>query len=194
VNKITKAQRDQLVAIAIGAVLVMAALWYFGVTAKQDELAATQRKSAEMAKKLRDAEALMRREDEISSTLQARATLLAQREGGLAPDRDSYSWLNTTLNNFLQARKGVNVDSLSQPEFSDAGLIPKFPYRWATFHVKGNGFYEEIGRFFADFENAFPYFQIQNPVVSANAGPGLEPEKLSVSFDLVAPVHGSDIK
>ncbi len=193
-NKLTKAQRDQLIAIGIGTVMVMAALWYFGVTAKQDELAATRRKLADMTKKLHDAETLMRREDEISGTLHARTTILAQREGGLAPDRDAYSWLINTVNNFLQAHKDsdhVNIDSYSQPEISENGLIPKFPYRWATFHVKGSGYYEEIGKFFADFENAFPYFQILNPVLSANAGPGLEPEKLSVSFDLVAPVNGS---
>ena len=60
-NKLTKQQRDQLISIAIGTVMVMAALWYFGVTAKQVELSATRQKSAEMSKKLHDAEALMRR-------------------------------------------------------------------------------------------------------------------------------------
>ncbi len=190
-NKLTKQQRDQLISIAIGTVMVMAALWYFGVTAKQLELSATRHKAAEMSKKLHDADALMRREDEISNMLHSRTSLLAQREAGLAPDRDSYSWLMNTINNFLQSRKSVNIDNISQPEFSDDGLVPKFPYRWATFHVRGTGFYEEIGRFFADFENAFPYFQIKNPVISANAGPGLEPEKLSVTFDLMTPVNGN---
>lgn len=161
---------------------------YFGVTAKQQELVATQKKSAEMKKKLDDATALMRREDEIGSTLHSRTELLAQREAGLAPDRDAYSWVINTVNNFVASRKNISIDTCSQPEISETGLIPKFPYRWATFHIKGTGFYQDLGRFFADFENSFPYFQIQNPVLSANAGPGLEPEKLSVAFDLVAPV------
>jgi len=188
VNKLTKAQRDQLIAIAMGVVMVMGALWYFGVTAKQTELAATHRKSTDMAKKLHDAEALMRRQGEIDTTLHSTGDLLAQREAGLAPDRDAYAWLINTVNNFVQSHKDVNIDTYSQPEFSDSGLVPRFPYRWATFHLKGTGYYQDLGKFFADFENAFPYFQIQNPVLSANSGPGLEPEKLSVSFDLVAPV------
>ena len=187
-NKLTKAQRDQLIAIAMGVVMVMGALWYFGVTAKQTELAATHRKSTDMAKKLHDAEALMRRQGEIDTTLHSTGDLLAQREAGLAPDRDAYAWLINTVNNFVQSHKDVNIDTYSQPEFSDSGLVPRFPYRWATFHLKGTGYYQDLGKFFADFENAFPYFQIQNPVLSANSGPGLEPEKLSVSFDLVAPV------
>ena len=150
----------------------MAALWYLGVTAKQSELAATRRKSADMRQKLHEAEALMRREDEISGTLQSRSELLARREAGLAPDRDAYAWLINTVNAFIQSRKGVNIDTYSQPEISDVGIIPRFPYRWATFHLKGTGYYHDFGKFFADFENAFPYFRIQNLNLSANSGTG----------------------
>lgn len=195
-NKLSKAQRDQLIGIAFGAVALMVALWYFGVTAKEDELKHTRQKSVEMRQKLRDAETLMRQEDEISGTLQSRSELLAKREAGLAPDRDAYAWLINTMNSFIQSRKGVSIDTYSQPEINEVGIIPKFPYRWATFHLKGTGYYHDVGRFFADFENAFPYFRIQNLNMSANSGPGLEAEKLSVTFDLVAPVasSGADIK
>jgi Tfp pilus assembly protein PilO len=196
VNKLSKVQSNQLIGIAAGTVALMGALWYFGVTAMQGELAATRRKSAEMRQKLHDAEALMRRGDEISGTLRSRSELLAKREAGLAPDRDAYAWLINTVNAFIQSRKGVNIDTYSQPEVSDTGIIPKFPYRWATFHLKGTGYYHDFGKFFADFENAFPYFRIQNLNLSVNSGPGVEPEKLSVTFDLVAPVasSGPDIK
>jgi Tfp pilus assembly protein PilO len=195
-NKLSKAQRDQLLGILMGTVMAMGALWYFGVTAKQSELAATRQKSEQMQRKLHDAEALMRRGDEISGTLQTRSEILTKREAGLAPDRDAYVWLLDTVNNFIQSRKGVNIDTYSQPEVSDTGIIPRFPYRWAIFHLKGTGYYQDLGKFIADFENAFPYFRIQNLNLSANSGPGMEAEKLSVSFDLVAPVatNGADIK
>ena len=163
VNKLSKTQRDQLLAIAMGTVVLMGVLWYFGVTAMQAELVATRRKSADMRQKLHDAEALMRRGDEISGTLQTRSDLLAKREAGLAPDRDSYAWLIDTMNNFIQSRKGVNIDTYSQPEISDKGLIPHFPYRWATFHLRGTGYYQDLGKFFADLENSFPYFRVRKP-------------------------------
>jgi Tfp pilus assembly protein PilO len=191
---LTKEQRDQLLGIGMGVIMVIGALWYFLVMSKQDELVVTRRKSAEMAQKLRDAETLMRRQGEIDSTLQSRSEMLTQREAGLAPDRDTYAWLINTVNNFISGRKNVNIDTYSQPEIGDAGLVPRFPYKWATFHLKGTGYYQDLGKFFADFENAFPYFQIQNPVFTANAGTGMEPEKLSVSFDLVAPVTASETK
>jgi hypothetical protein len=195
-NKLTKAQRDQLIGIAIGTVALVAALYYFGVTAMNRELAGTLQKSADIRRKLRDAEALMRRENEISATLHSRSELLAKRESGLAPDRDAYAWLINTMNNFTQSRPGVQIEPSSQPEISEVGIIPKFPYRWATFHLKGTGYYHDFGKFFADFENTFLYFRIQNLHMSANAGPGMEAEKLSITFDLVAPItsSGPDIK
>jgi hypothetical protein len=191
VNKLSKAQRDQLLAIAMGTVGLVIALYYFGVTAMDQELAATQKKSADMRQKLHDAEALMRREGEISEMLRNRSEILNKRESELAPDRDAYAWLINTMNNFLQSRKGVEISPSSQPEIEDTGLIPRFPYRWATFHLKGTGYYQDFGKFFADFENTFQYFRIQNLHMLVNSGPGTEAEQLSVTFDLVAPIAGS---
>jgi hypothetical protein len=186
--KLTKTQQDHLTGIGIGAVALVAALWWFGVKSAQTDLAGTKKKSADMEKKLHDAETLMRRGDEIGETLQTRSDLLAKREAGLAPERDTYAWLINTMNGFIQSRKGVNIDTYSPAEIGDVGMIPKFPYRWATFHLKGSGYYHDLGKFFADFENTYPYFRIQDVVLTVNGGPAMEPEKLSVSFDLVAPV------
>jgi len=189
--KLSKAQRDQLIGIAIGTVALIGVLYYFGVTAMNRELAATRQKSADMTRKLHDAEALIRRESEIGGTLHDRSDLLAKRESQLVPDHDAYSWLRNMMNNFTQSRSGVRIEPSSQPEISDVGIIPKFPYRWATFHLKGTGYYHDFGDFFRDFENTFQYFRIQNLRMWANAGPGMEPEQLTVTFDLVAPVTGS---
>ncbi len=187
-NKLSKTQRDQLMAMAMAVVLLMGALWYFGVTAKQDELKVTRNKTVEMEKKLRDAEDTMRRSDEVDSTLAARSGILAAHEASLPPARDAYAWVISTVNTFIQSHPGIHIDTYGQPDITDSGFIPKFPYQWATFRVKGTGYYQDAGKFFADFENAFPYFSIKNPNLSANTGSGLEAEKLSVTFDLVVPV------
>jgi Tfp pilus assembly protein PilO len=190
-NKLTKAQREQLLAMSIGAVMLIGLLWYFGVMSMNDTLAATRKKTAKMQTTLSDAEMWIRREGDIQETLHARNEILAKREAVLAPDRDTYAWLINTMNTFLQSRKGINIDTYSQPEFTDSGILSKFPYRWATFHLRGSGYYQDIGDFFRDFENEFPYFRIENPALTVNIGPGIEPEKLSVSFDIVAPVVSS---
>jgi Tfp pilus assembly protein PilO len=195
VNKLSKAQREQLIGIAIGTVVLLAALWYFGVSAKQEELSKTENNTAQTQDKLKRAENTMRQGEEIADKLQAHRQLLDKREAMLAPDRDAYAWIISTINPIIQSRKGISYPfHYSQPELSDIGIIPGFPYKWATFHVEGSGFYHDLGKFFADLENNYPYFRIQNLEMSANVSTGAEPEKLNVSFELVVPVKASDSK
>jgi hypothetical protein len=194
VNKFAKMQRDQLIGIAVGTVVLVAVLWYFGVTAKQGELSKTKDNTAQTQDKLKRAESTMRQGEEIAAKLQARQELLDKREAILAPDRDAYDWIISTMKPFIDSHKGVGSFHFSQPEVSDVGIIPGFPYKWATFHLDGTGYYHDFGRFFADLENNFPYFQVQNLAISANVATAVEPEKLNVAFELVVPVKASDTK
>ena len=193
-NKLSKSQREQLIGIIVGTLVLVALLWYFGVTAKQHELSKTQDNTAQTQDKLRRAENTMKQGEEIADKMSARRQILDRREAILAPDRDAYAWIISTLNPFIQNHKGVDGFKYSQPEVIDVGLIPGFPYKWATFHVTGSGFYHDLGKFFADLENDYPYFRIQNLEISANVSAGTEPEKLNVAFELVAPVKASDTK
>jgi hypothetical protein len=194
VSKLSKSQREQLIGISVGTVVLLAALWFFGVTTKQQELAKTEDNTAQTQDKLKRAESTMRRGEEIAAKLQARRELLDKREAMLAPDRDAYAWIISTINPIIQSRKGLSNFHYAQPEISDSGIIPGFPYKWATFHVQGTGFYHDLGKFFADLENNYPYFRIQNLDMSANVATGVEAEKLNVVFELVVPVKASDTK
>jgi hypothetical protein len=192
--KLSKTQRDQLIGIAVGAVVLLALLWYFGVMTKQDELSKTEKNTAQMRDTLKRAENTMRQGEDIATQLQARKLLLEKREGMLASNIDPYSWIINTINPFIQTRKGVNISHYSQPETSDVGIITDFPYKWATFHLDGTGYYDDFGKFFADLENDFPYFRVQNLSLSANVAAGGEAEKINVVFDLVVPIKASDTK
>jgi Tfp pilus assembly protein PilO len=192
--KLSKLQRDQLIGVAGGTVALVALLWYFGVTAKQDELSKTEKSTAQMQDTLRGAENKIRQGEDIAGQLQARIQLLEKREAMLASNIDPYSWIISTINPFIQARKGVNFYHYSQPDISDAGIIPDFPYKWATFHLEGTGFYHDFGKFFSDLENNFPYFRVQNLSLTANSTAGGEQEKLNVAFELVVPIKASDTK
>lgn len=193
-NQLTKQQKERLGMIAFGTAVVIAVLWIFGVMAKETELQRTRERTKQVLKTLKDAEAEMSRGQEIAAKLQLRSDLLAKREATLAPDRDAYAWIIQQINPFIQSRSGVNIPSYSQPEVSDLGILGNFPYKWATFHLKGSGYYYEFGRFFADLENTFPYFRVQNLSIVANTTPGVEPEKLAYTFDLVVPMTTTDIK
>jgi Tfp pilus assembly protein PilO len=192
--KLSKAQKDQLIGIAVGTVALVALLWYFGVVAKQDELSRTERNTAQMRDTLKAAETRIRQGEDIAGQLQARVQLLEKREGMLASNIDPYSWIISTINPFIQSRKGVNFYRYSQPVISDAGIIADFPYKWATFSLEGTGYYHDFGKFFSDLENNFPYFRVQNLSLSANASSAGDAEKLNVAFELVVPIKASETK
>jgi hypothetical protein len=196
VNKLTKTQREQLIGVAIGTVVIMAGLWYVGVTAKQDELSKTEKNTAQMLDTLKKAETIIRKGDEEQQKMEISSKLLDKREALLAsPPPYDYAWIITTIDDFMKPRKaGVNISSFSKAEVSDAGIFPSFPYKWATFHLGGSGYYHDLGAFFADLENQFPCFRVQNLELSANNTVGVEPERLSVSFDLVVPVKAGETK
>jgi hypothetical protein len=192
--KLSKQQQERLIGITFGTIVVIVVIWIFGVMAVQAALVRTRENTKAVLKTLKDAEAEMGRGQEIAAQLQARSELLAKHEAMLAPDRDAYIWIIGELKPFLQSRKGVNIYSYSQPEVSEVGIIGGFPYKWATFHLKGTGYYYEFGRFIADLENSFPYFRVQNVAIGANSGPGVEPESLAYTFDLVVPMTASETK
>ena len=193
-SKFSKTQRDQLIGISVGTLILVTALWFFGVMAKQQELSKTLDNTAQTQDKLHRAENTMRQGEEIAARMQARRQVLDKREAMLAPDRDAYAWILSTLNPFIQSRKGVGNFHYSQPEVSDNGFLPSFPYKWAIFHLDGTGYYHDLGKLLADLENEFPYFRIQNLELSVNVFAGAEPEKLNVSFELVVPVKAGDAK
>jgi Tfp pilus assembly protein PilO len=192
--KLTKAQKEQLIAIAIGVVVVVGLLWYFGIVAKQQELSKTQKNTAQMRDTLAKAQSRIREGEDIANQLQARQALLEKREAMLASNVDPYSWIINTINPFIQSRKGVNFYHYSQPDIADAGIVQDFPYKWATFHLEGTGYYHDFGKFFADLENSFPYFRVQNLSLAANTAAGAEAEKLNVNFELVVPIKASDTR
>ncbi len=183
-----------MIGIAAGTVGLMGILWYVGVTAKQDELSKTEKSTAQMRDTLKKAEGTMRNSEEIAEKLETRTQLLEKRESLLAPDRDAYAWIISTINPFIQSRKGVNIYHYSQPEVTEMGIIPEFPYKWAAFHLEGTGYFHDFGKFFADLENTFPCFRVQNLEMGALTTLGAEPEKLNVTFDLVVPVKPSETK
>jgi Tfp pilus assembly protein PilO len=193
--KINKAQKQQLIAVGVGAVAVMTALWYFVVRAQHDELAATIKNCDTMRVKLKDEHEMVYQAEQIALDLTNCLEKLHQREAGFAPEHEPYSWMRGVMDRFYLPPNGrhpyktvSNID-FKQPEITDkGGIIAAFPYKWARFHITGEGRYHDFGKFIADFENAFPCFRIQDLDISASlTGIRTDPYTLSFSFDIIAP-------
>ena len=95
---------------------------------------------------------------------------------------DLYSWANNTLRLFKQQYK-VEIPEIGHPTESEVDLLPAFPYRQMRFIVSGKGYYHDIGKFVADFENAFPHIRVTNLTIEPVASEG---EKLSFRMEIIA--------
>lgn len=191
VTRATEKERGQIWGILFGTPVLILLLWYCGVTAEQNYLDAVQQMTVAATGDLKRAETLSRQVRDLAEKADARRRILARREAILAPSWDTYSWVISTVKSFTRSHSGISIDGYSQPEMTDSGLLPEFPYRWATFHLRGTGYFHEFGSYFADLENTFPYFRIQNVVITPNTRPEAKPETLNFNFDLVTPVVAS---
>ncbi|MGZ4962286.1 MAG: hypothetical protein ACXWDN_06130 [Limisphaerales bacterium] len=179
-----------MIMVVVGTLAIMGALIFFVVDAQNADLKRTKLKTDTVREKLLRADKLSRTEADLQARVQKVSKELSMREVLLAPDHDTYAWLLQTLTQFLSSHRGAGITpaGISQPDIGEATMIPKFPYKTATFHVKGNGHFHDVGRFIADLETDFPYVRVQNIEMSRAATGGTgggDVEQLGVSFDLV---------
>ncbi len=187
--KLSKEKRDMLIGIFVGAVALSAALLYFVAAAQKQQMAAIQVKTQKILAQITQGDTVRKTAGDVAEALRAQKAELEKRESGLVDNRDPYSWMVQTMGPFILPRKNVNIPVVSPPVVGADTMVSRSPYKTATFKCKGLGYYHDFGKFFADFENSFPYFRVQNWEMSpAGGGSGSEGEKLNVSFDIVAPV------
>jgi len=98
---------------------------------------------------------------------------------------DNYAWTFDTIRRF-KASYRVDIPTISQPALGEVDVLPQFPFKQIRVTVSGTAYYHDLGRFIADFENAFPHIRVVNiaiePVNPTEAGN----EKLSFRMDIVA--------
>ena len=199
-NKLSKDKRDKLVLTCLAILGVLGILYTFVLGAQKDTLSTLQGQIASTKDKLSKADRLVRSAQMIETRLAEDQKKLETRQDSMAPQGQYYYWFLQLLDQF---RKKEELESsfiidLTQPEFVDAGLIPKFPYKAASFGVRLNGHFQEVGKFIADLENTFPYLRVQNikivpqgnllssnPTLSGSANGNDGDEKLIVEFRII---------
>jgi Tfp pilus assembly protein PilO len=190
VSKISKAKKQQIFLVLICTASVISGLWYLVIQNQYAGLAAANKKTAEMTEKVTKGENLLKRAEEIETTLDNETKTLDEIEQGMASG-DVYSWLINTVNNFNTTRQITFLD-FQREIVGEVGTVPKFPYKAAIFPVKGTGYYHQIGKFIAEFENSFPYIRVQNLELSPLTGKGgADAEKLNFKFEIVALIKGT---
>jgi len=192
-KNLPKEKRDRILLIAVGTLVILAGVYYMLITAQSETLGNTRKKKVEEELRVSNAQRLATTVAQLQKKLELSSDKLKTIEANMASG-DMYSWIILTMNSFKESGDyKLDIPQFSREVQTEVGMLAKFPYRAAVFHLRGTAYFHDFGRFIADFENAFPYFRIQNieldPVASANANNVEEPEKLAFRMEIVTLIN-----
>ena len=190
-NKLPKEKRDRIIAVTIATVIAIGGIWYGLIRSQQAKLEESTRTTIKAREKVTNAKRRVEKEKPIQIELDAARQGLKAIEDEMASG-DLYSWIIVTVNKFRAAYR-VEIPQFSREQLGEVMVIPGFPYKGATFTVRGTAYYHDLGKFIADFENTFPHVRLLNLEMEPVAlpGPGAqsnpeEQEKLSFKMDILA--------
>jgi hypothetical protein len=184
-SKLSKEKKQHLVLVIVGTLAILAALGYLFIKGGYDKLASLEQKKIASREKLEQMQNTAKRSKEVEKVFTDTQQSLTEKETGMASG-DLYSWMFTSLRRFQRGYK-IEIPQISPVVSGDMVLLPKFPYKQATVSVGGSAHYHELGRFIADFENAFPYMRISNLTLDLNSSPTPgDYEKLAFKMEITS--------
>lgn len=184
-KKLSKEKKKQLFGVVALTIAILAALGFFLIRGGYDKLSQLQQKKATAQTKLEQMQKSIERAATVEAAFNETQGALAEQEKGMASG-DLYSWMHSTIRKFARNYKVEipQIGSASTP--TEVNLLPKFPYKQSTLSVAGTAYYHELGRFVADFENAFPLMRIVNLSMELNPTPTAnDRDKLAFRMDVV---------
>jgi hypothetical protein len=185
-NKLSKEKRNQLIMIALGTAGVIAALWFLVIGAQRDKISDINGKIAGTTAQIEKMQQVRKAADKIASQLTECQARLVQAEAAM-PSGDWYLWINNTLRKFNVPSYRVDIPVIGAPVASTMNLLPNFPYNQLSVLVNGTAYYDDLGKFLADFENRFPCMRIQNLNLEPGYGPNADDrEKLTFHMEIIS--------
>ena len=177
-KRLSKQKRDQLILVCIVILMVLVGLWFLLIRSQKESLQSLRAQKTTKEDKAANMQKEIEKTKSVETELHDVDTKLADREQDMVSG-DYYASLVNTVRRFKLAYK------LDIPQFSpaasvtDVDLLPKFPYKQVRIAISGTGYYEEIGKFIADFENEYSVSRIVNLELTPYSGPVDAKEKLT---------------
>ena len=183
-KKLSKTKRQHLILIVLATAVVIAGCWYGIINRQKAKLREVAKHLADAEQRLSKVQQAVKSADKIEADLKAAIQKLSAIEDGMASG-DLFSWFVLKLREF-QLNYKLDIPQISRETLGEVTLVPGFPYKQAAYTVRGTGFYQDLGKFIADFENHFPYFRVEKlelePGLSGTPG---DMEKLAFKMDLI---------
>jgi hypothetical protein len=165
-SALPKDKRNNLILVGIATLGAMAVLWFFLIESQftrlklaAEEIEGSRHRQEKIQKAVENAA-------QIEADLKTESKVLADYEAQMASG-DLYLWQINMIKNF-KGNRSVDIPEFARSQPTDCTLLPKFPYRQVSLTVSGSAFYNDFGKFIADFENTYPYMRVVNLQVFPN--------------------------
>lgn len=175
-----KDRRNPFFIVVLSTAAVLAIIFFGLIRSQNATLSSLANSHREATAKLQSMDSTIKNADLTASQLADTMASLADAEADMASG-DLYSWTYTSMRQFKQPYK-VEIPEIGHPEVSDVDMFTAFPYKQIRFTLQGTAFYHDLGKFIADFENAYPHARVENLSIEPVAGAG---EKLSFRMQIV---------
>ncbi len=183
-NKLPKAKRDHLILVGMGTLFLLILIVYGLIRPQYAAVAGINSKISAARGHLQSMEDTIKKADAASSQLQDLTYTLTQAESDMASG-DPAQWIYNTVRNFKESYK-VDISVNSQLSMGEVDLLPHFPYKQLKVTVGGTAYYHDLGKFIANFENAFPHARITGLNIEPGNSTGDNSEKLAFRMDIIA--------
>jgi hypothetical protein len=171
----------------LGIAIVTAGMWYGFLDAPRSRLQAKLRAREQVSATLDKARKQIADAAKTKLMIDAARQHLDEMETKM-PAGDAYRWLIKAFLDF-PAATNVALANIDPPHISESTLVPKVPYKIATFTLTGTAYYHGFGTFLAALENDFPHMFVKKLELSPNY-PGeadsAEAEKLNFQLEMIA--------
>ena len=159
----------------------------FGIIRPQYlKIADVQKKTAEAQSHLANYQQIILQANQSTGELASVTIELTHAQQDMATG-DMNFWSIDMIHHFKTNYK-VDVPEIGQSSVGEMDLLPNFPYKQLRFTLRGTGYYHDVGRFIADFENKHPHMRIVNLDMDPVGG---DSEKLSFRMDIIALVNSA---
>jgi hypothetical protein len=188
-NKLPKAKRDQLILVGMGTLILLAMIIYGLILPQYDVISKIKEDTNTARNDLKSKQDTIKTADTVSNQLVDASDTLAQAEGDMVTG-DPALWIYEKIRDFKEHYK-VDASVTSQLTMGEVDLLPKFPYKQLKVTVGGTAYYQDFGKFIADFENTYPHARIVNLTLNPAGAAGDDSEKLAFRMDIIALVKPS---
>jgi Tfp pilus assembly protein PilO len=182
-NNLLKEKRDSLILVGAGTLVVLALIIFALIRPQYATISDTKAKINDARSTLQSREDTIKKADTISAQLSDLTYKIARAENDVATG-DPSQWIYDTIRNFKE-HYNISISVNGQLSMGTVELLPTFPYKQLKVSVGGTAYYHDLGKFIADFENAYPHAQITNLILEPAGNASDSSEKLAFRMDII---------